>query len=220
MLSSRLSLIDYSFLFFIFPQTKKSFGASKKLHLESPAPPKTADSSPSAKQLAASVESFANYLKHIVRPGNEEVEPPVRWSDDEPARSVSRTSFRRTSDEHRLSRERALQAEVDNWQLAWKDEKKRNDKLIADMASREKEWSRREEKCRLEYESQIHELKQELFVVQARLNETEKESDSRKRVAAGGSLVVRFRYYFSLHIAIHFFNASSENLIVHQDIPS
>ena len=74
-----------------------------------------------------------------------------------------------------------------------KDEKKRNDKLIADMASREKEWSRREEKCRLEYECQIHELKQELFVVQARLNETEKEADTRKRVAAGGSLVVRIK---------------------------
>ena len=112
--------------FFIFPQTKKSFGATKKLHLESPALPKAADSSPTAKQLAASVESFANYLKHIVRPGNEEIDPPpARWSDDEPARSVSRTSLRRLSDEHRLSRERALQAEVENWQLAWKDEKKR-----------------------------------------------------------------------------------------------
>lgn len=187
-------MIDYSF-FFNFLQSKKSFGAGKKLHLESPALPKTTDTSPSAKQLAASVESFANYLKHIVRPGNEETEPPpARWSDDEPARSVSRTSFRRPSDEHRLSRERALQAEVENWQLAWKDEKKRNDKLIADMASREKEWSRREEKCRLEYESQIHELKQELFVLQSRLNETEKEADSRKRVAAGGNLEVRFRW--------------------------
>ncbi|KAL9968769.1 hypothetical protein ACROYT_G020891 [Oculina patagonica] len=168
-------------------KTKKSFGASKKLHLESPALPKTTDTSPSAKQLAASVESFANYLKHFVRP--EETEPPpARWSDDEPAKSVSRTSFRRPSDEHRLSRERALQAEVENWQLAWKGEKKRNDKLIADVASREKEWSRREEKCRLEYESQIHELKQELFVVQAKLNETEIEADTRKRVAAGGNL--------------------------------
>ncbi|KAL9968762.1 hypothetical protein ACROYT_G020883 [Oculina patagonica] len=168
-------------------KTKKSFGASKKLHLESPALPKTTDTSPSAKQLAASVESFANYLKHFVRP--EETEPPpARWSDDEPAKSVSRTSFRRPSDEHRLSRERALQAEVENWQLAWKDEKKRNDKLIADVASREKEWSRREEKCRLEYECQIHELKQELFVVQAKLNETEIEADTRKRVAAGGNL--------------------------------
>lgn len=79
---------------------------------------------------------------------------------------------------------------MENWQLAWKDEKKRNDKLIADMASREKEWSRRGERCRLEYESQIHELKQELFVMQSKFNETEKEADVRKRVAAGGRLEV------------------------------
>ena len=172
-------------------QTKKSFGASKKLLAESPAASKPTNTSPSAKELAASVESFANYLKHIVRPGNEDTEPPpARWSEDEPAKSVSRTSFRRLSDEHRLSRERALQAEVENWQLAWRDEKKRNDKLIADMASREKEWSRREERCRLEYESQIHELKQELFVMQWKFNETEKEADVRKRVAAGGRLEV------------------------------
>ena len=95
-----------------------------------------------------------------------------------------------TSDEHRLSREKALQAEVENWQLAWKDEKKRNDKLIAEMASREKEWSRRDERSRLEYESQIHELKQELFVMQSKLNETEKEADVRKKIAAGGNLEV------------------------------
>lgn len=107
---------------------------------------------------------------------------------------MSRTSFRRVSDEHRLSREKALQAELEHWQLAWKDEKKRNDKLIADMASREKEWSRREEKCRLEYESQVHELKQELFVMQSKLNESEKEADVRKRVAAGGNLEVSVRF--------------------------
>ena len=81
---------------------------------------------------------------------------------------------------------------MENWQLAWKDEKKRNDKLIADMASREKEWSRTEERCRLEYESQIHELKQELFVMQSKLNETEKEANVRKRVAAGGKLEVSY----------------------------
>lgn len=174
-------------IFFCFFQTNKSLRASKKLHLES----KTIESSPSAKQLAASVESFANYLKHFVRPDSENTEPPpARWSRDEPAKSVSRTSFRMASDEHRLSREKALQAEVENWQLAWKDEKKRNDKLIAEMASREKEWSRRDERSRLEYESQIHELKQELFVMQSKLNETEKEADVRKKVAAGGNLEV------------------------------
>lgn len=86
-------------------------------------------------------------------------------------------------------------AELENWQLAWKDEKKRNDKLIADMASREKEWSRREETCRLEYESQIHELKQELFVMQSKLNESEKEADTRKRIVAGGKLEVKV-YFF------------------------
>lgn len=60
------------------------------------------------------------------------------------------------------------------------------------MASREKEWSRREETCRLEYESQIHELKQELFVLQTKLNDTEKEADARKKIAAGGKLEVNF----------------------------
>lgn len=154
-------------------------------------------------QLAASVESFANYLKHFVRPDNEDTEPPpARWSNDEPAKSVSRASFRRASDEHRLSREKALQGEVENWQLAWKDEKKRNDKLIADMALREKEWSRREETCRLEYESQIHELKQDLFVMQSKLNENEKEADTRKRIAAGGKLEVNVQIEFCFLVAV------------------
>lgn len=170
-------------------KSKKPLGASKKLRLESSPPSQLTESGQSAKQLAASVESFANYLKHFVRPESEDAEPPrARWSNDEPARSVSRSSFRKISDEHRLSREKALQAELEHWQLAWKDEKKRNDKLIADMASREKEWTRREETCRLEYESQIHQLKQELFVMQAKVNETEKEADARKRIAAGGKL--------------------------------
>jgi len=170
-------------------KSKKPLGASKKLHLEPSPPSQPTESASSAKHLAASVESFANYLRHFVRPDSEDAEPPrARWSNDEPARSVSRSSFRRVSDEHQLSREKALQTELENWQLAWKDEKKRNDKLIADMASREKEWSRREETCRLEYESQIHELKQELFVLQTKLNDTEKEADARKKIAAGGKL--------------------------------
>ena len=175
----------------MYLQSKKSFGASKKLNLESPSSLNVTDTSPSAKHLAASVESFANYLKHFVRPENGESEPPkVSWSNDEPRKSVSRTSFRRPSDDGRLTREKALQVDLENWQLAWKDEKKRNDKLIADMASREKEWSRKEERCRLDYESQIHELKQEMFVLQTNLSETEKEADLRKRLAAGGNLEV------------------------------
>ena len=67
------------------------------------------DGDNSRQQLAASVESFANYLRHFVRPQENGTEPPpMKWSDDEPSISASRTSLRKASEEHRLSREKAL----------------------------------------------------------------------------------------------------------------
>lgn len=67
------------------------------------------------KFIAKSVESFANYLKHMVRPDEQDSQssPTPRWSDDEPIKS--RSSVRVTSTEDRLeriSREKRLQTEV------------------------------------------------------------------------------------------------------------
>ena len=58
------------------------------------------------------------------------------------------------------------------------------------MAARERELSRKEEKTRMAYEEQIHELKQEMYSLQARLKEEQENADNRKRVASGGNLKV------------------------------
>ncbi|XP_031560338.1 centrosomal protein of 162 kDa-like isoform X2 [Actinia tenebrosa] len=180
------------------PSMRKS-----KLHMESKIPSpkiKTKSNRPdqdvpesSAHHIAESVESFANYLKHLVRPNDEDREnlAPItpRWSDDEPVKS--RASIRATSVDdrmERISREQRFQSEVENWQTAWKDERRRNDKLIADFAARERELSRKEEKTRLNYEEQIHDLKQEIYSLQARLQEEQENADNRRKVASGGDL--------------------------------
>ncbi|EDO46717.1 predicted protein, partial [Nematostella vectensis] len=168
------------------PSMRKS---KKKEKRQSSSRPKDADSSP--QHLAASVESFANYLKHLVRPeDDQENQPPTpRWSDDEPRKSRMHVRSSSASDRlTMLSRERTLQEEAEKWQQAWKDERRRNDKLISDIAVRERDWSRAEERMRQDYEQQLSDLKQEVFSLTARLREEEQNADNRKRVAAGGKL--------------------------------
>ena len=75
--------------------------------------------------------------------------------------------------------------------MQWQDEKKRNEKLIVDIAAREKEWAKKGESTRMKYEAVIHDLKQELFILQSRLKEEEEETDPKKRVMKGGSLKVQ-----------------------------
>ena len=208
-----------------------------------------------------SVDSFASYLKQFVRPEPDQqaAPPPVRWSDDEPSRSASRGV---PSDPRRLSRERALQQEVAHWQETWKDERRRNDKLIAEIAAREKETSVRDEKvgrgegrkrqeerqggekdelgrrgrslirsltclptcslapsldslacccallyrthwlylfpnphpspqARLAYEQQLHDLQQEVLLLQSQLAGQRQDADVKQRVLSGASLQVR-----------------------------
>jgi phage host-nuclease inhibitor protein Gam len=51
--------------------------------------------------------------------------------------------------------------------------------------------SRKEEKTKMEYEEQIHDLKQEMYSLQARLQEEQENADNRKKVASGGNLKVK-----------------------------
>ena len=88
-------------------------------------------------------------------------------------------------------RETFFLKEVEKWQLSWQDERKRNEKLIVDMAAREKDWAKKGESTRMQYEAVIHDLKQELFVVQSRLREEEEGADPKKRVIKGENLKVR-----------------------------
>lgn len=94
-----------------------SVNRSQKKELKSS---KVKDQENSRKQLVASVESFASYLRHLVRPQDGDSElPPVKWSDEGPSISSARTPLRKasedghlsgekSSEEHRLSREKAL----------------------------------------------------------------------------------------------------------------
>ena len=186
-----------TFVYSLF-QSKRLTSQTKTRSHEGKLPVEKASDNP-AQQLASSVDSFANYLKQFVRPvdSQESQPPPVRWSSDEPTRSVVRGL---SSEARRLSQEKALQEEVSNWQMAWKDERRRNDKLLTELAAREKENSIKEEKSRLAYQQQIHDLQQDVLVLQSRLRSQEEEADVKQRVLCGASLqVIKDKLLLSNH---------------------
>ncbi len=68
-----------------------------------------------------------------------------------------------------LSREKALIAEINEWQNQWKDAHRLNAKLKAEMATHQREFARREEEQRLLHEKEIFKLKQDNYVLQAKV---------------------------------------------------
>lgn len=84
---------------------------------------------------------------------------------DEPILSASM----REAKFHTLSRERALVAEVNEWQQQWQEERRLNAKMKAEIGDLQREYERKETELRLEHEKEMFKLKQENFVLVAKV---------------------------------------------------
>lgn len=91
----------------------------------------------------------------------------MKFSQEEPLLSTSL----RDSRVQTLSRERALVAEVNEWQNQWKDERRLNAKLKAEIAALQREHTRKVEELRLEHERELHKVKQDNFVLLAKVRD-------------------------------------------------
>ncbi|XP_030850451.1 centrosomal protein of 162 kDa isoform X2 [Strongylocentrotus purpuratus] len=131
--------------------------------------------------LLASVESFASYLHDQFADGRRTT-PPLKQSTDEPILSASM----REAKFHTLSRERALVAEVNEWQQQWQEERLLNAKMKAEIGDLQKEYERKETELRLEHEKEMFKLKQENFVLVAKLNSQDDQDKVRRRELVSG----------------------------------
>ncbi|XP_060069666.1 centrosomal protein of 162 kDa-like [Ylistrum balloti] len=122
-------------------------------------------------QLKASVDSFAQYIKdHFT----ESDMPQAKYSEDEPSLA---TSWRgdKTNDRMSVQQEGTDQ----DWQKLYEEEKALNMKIKADMLSMEKEYDRMLESQKLEFEDQIFKLKQEVYVLAAKVPDSQSEIQKR-----------------------------------------
>ncbi|PIK39974.1 putative centrosomal protein [Apostichopus japonicus] len=106
--------------------------------------------------------------------------PELKFSQEEPILSASLRDIRVQP----ASRERALVAEVNEWQNQWKDERRLNAKLKAEIAGSHRENTRKIKGLRLEHEAELHKLKQDNFVLLAKLNSQDDADTARKRLQA------------------------------------
>ena len=88
-----------------------------------------------------------------------------RHSKEEPLLSASLSESRLQL----VSRERALVNEVSEWQAQWKEEHKLNTKLKAELAAQQREAARKEEELKLNHQKELFKLKQDNFVLQAKV---------------------------------------------------
>ncbi|XP_071957033.1 centrosomal protein of 162 kDa-like [Antedon mediterranea] len=134
------------------------------------------------KNLVESVQSFAHYIQDHFSRGKKS--PPPEWSNNEPNLSASLMD----SKIQIISRERALVAEVAEWQQRWKEEQRQNWKLKAEIASKEREFNRKNEETKLHHEKEMFKLKQDNFVLQAKINSEEDQNLAKKRLMSGRSV--------------------------------
>ncbi|XP_071506797.1 centrosomal protein of 162 kDa-like [Diadema antillarum] len=135
----------------------------------------------SQRHLLASVESFASYLQEQFGDTLRKT-PPLKKSSEEPILSASMREAKFQS----LSRERALVAEVNEWQQQWQEERRLNAKMKAEIADIRGEFARKEEELRLTHEKEIFQLKQDNYVLLAKLNSQEDQDKVRRRELVSG----------------------------------
>ncbi|XP_033740453.1 centrosomal protein of 162 kDa-like isoform X2 [Pecten maximus] len=122
-------------------------------------------------QLKASVDSFAQYIKdHFA----ESDMPQAKYSEDEPSLAASWRGDK-TTDQMSVQPDRTDQ----DWKVLYEEEKAGNTKLKADMLSMEKEYDRMLESQKLEFEDQIFKLKQEVYVLSAKVPDSQSEIQKR-----------------------------------------
>ncbi|XP_021349232.1 centrosomal protein of 162 kDa-like isoform X2 [Mizuhopecten yessoensis] len=124
-------------------------------------------------QLKASVDSFAHYIKdHFA----ESDLPQAKYSQDEPSLAASWRGDKTTDQMPSL-----LVGTDQDWQRLYEEAKTHNTKLKADKLAMEKEYDRMLESQKLEFEDQIFKLKQEVYVLSAKLPDS--QSEIQKRLA-------------------------------------
>ena len=69
-----------------------------------------------------------------------------------------------------IAREQKLLQEVVNWQNSWKEEKDLCEQLRRQLEEKEHEFSIKEEKMILEHNNERHQLKQDIFVLESKVN--------------------------------------------------
>ncbi|XP_064607798.1 centrosomal protein of 162 kDa-like isoform X2 [Liolophura sinensis] len=132
-------------------------------------------------QLMASVESFVQYIRDQFS-GTEPEKVPLLQAAN--ALSENLAGNRGAV----LEREKVLMTELKLREKQWRLEQEEQQRKTAVLENQERELSRKLEAVRLEYEEQIFKLKQENFVLSAKVAESESEGDLKKRVTNGGSL--------------------------------
>ncbi|PIK52284.1 putative centrosomal protein [Apostichopus japonicus] len=143
--------------------------------------PNSSSRQATSRNLMKSVESFASYIQENYADQRKLTPPPeLKFSQEEPILSASLRDIRVQP----ASRERALVAEVNEWQNQWKDERRLNAKLKAEIAGSHRENTRKIEGLRLEHQAELHKLKQDNFVLLAKLNSQDDADTARKRLQA------------------------------------
>ncbi|KAJ8315560.1 hypothetical protein KUTeg_007710 [Tegillarca granosa] len=126
-------------------------------------------------QLRASVDSFAQYITDHFSTSRDI--PEVKYSTEEPAMSA-------TWKGEKSGAEDLMEEGNKQWQDQWKEEKRLNSVLKSDMMAMEREYQRKLETQKLEFEEKIFNLKQENFVLGAKLPDS--ESVLKKKLGDGG----------------------------------
>ncbi|XP_077863393.1 uncharacterized protein LOC100368617 [Saccoglossus kowalevskii] len=119
---------------------------------------------PKDTQLVASVESFAQYIKHHFAADKSSDKLKHIPSEEE-------TIIKKPLDSQiqQLSRERALLSEVQDWQGQWKEERRQNQKLRAEILSLQRQHERDLEEMRLQHENDVFRIKQENMILVAKV---------------------------------------------------
>ncbi|KAL5010793.1 hypothetical protein ScPMuIL_013098 [Solemya velum] len=125
-------------------------------------------------QLKASVESFAHYIT------NQFSGPGLKYSEEEPKVSASWRGDSKVID---VEADHGVTGSVNEWQDRWQEEKRLNVKLQADAAAQEALYQRKLESVKAEFEGVIFKLKQENFVLSAKVAVNEEEKEGKKKVA-------------------------------------
>ncbi|CAH1254906.1 CEP162 [Branchiostoma lanceolatum] len=133
------------------------------------------DDSVAGSQLMASVESFAYFIQDHFSPERKGKSSKQAWEDKPPVKSDCPPP----SIEH-LSREKMLLLQVQDLQKELEVEQKLREKIHADFRAQQREYQREVEELRLQHEKELDQMKQENFVLRAKLGDSEAHEGDEK----------------------------------------
>ncbi|CAH1798164.1 unnamed protein product, partial [Owenia fusiformis] len=134
-------------------------------------------------QLKASVESFANYIQSHFSP---EGKPPRHQPQKRQPQDVD---YSTGLSQIGVEREEALVREAKEWQEQWREERKLVAKLKLDLTSQEQMYLAEIENNSQKYEKEIFDLKQENFLLSAKVAAADTSELSVKRKILNGQSI-------------------------------